>query len=101
MTRELYLQKLSATAAGSIDLQRDGCEPALWGIRGPCRWICTEDPDGHVELSISLIGAASQHPPSKAQAKRFLQWLGAQPISIKKTETVYHFILKLGAKSLN
>ena len=66
---------------------------AFAGARPPCRFICTVDHDGQIELSLSLPGPKR---PSKAQAVDFLRWLGVEPVESANGRVTRHFVLRRG-----
>lgn len=64
---------------------------AFSGMRHGVVYLCTEDFDGQIELSLSLQGLRRQ---SSGHAEAFFRWLGVAPLSQEKTQRhTLHFVM--------
>lgn len=66
---------------------------AKCGKRGPCTFIYTIDHDGQIELSLS-VGKFKK--PTDAQVEAFFRYLGVAPVVEEYSDTIRHFVLKIG-----
>lgn len=64
---------------------------AMWGKRGPIRFIVSEDHSGQIELSLSLAGPKR---PTDAHCSAFFRAIGAQPVETIRARNCMHFVMR-------